>query len=97
MEEAKGVVVDCRATAQGAFTSVVGGSEGVVVRQYDISKTGNHWLESVQWTGSDQWVLVKDVSNSGKHRCYVSHSDGSRKPAIMEYGRCACEVEVEVE
>ncbi len=63
------IYVECRQTGSGAYTSV----DGKVVQS---SKTGNHWVEKVVLQPGKK-IPVVDVSNSGKHRCYLLSIDES--------------------
>lgn len=54
-------VLECRDTGMGAYTSM-GGEE------FNISRSGRHWSEVVELAPGES-VNIKDISNSGKHRC----------------------------
>jgi hypothetical protein len=71
------VTIDCRDTGHGALTYCAVW-EGAEVRQHSASKSGNHWRETVSLK-PDGWVKVIDISNSGKHNCYILRGDGTRE------------------
>ena len=55
-----------RSTKMGAHTAVVPVEGDIKIKEYNFSRTGNHWNISVQGDGI---VDVIDISNSGKHHC----------------------------
>ena len=55
-----------RSTGMGAYTKVFPFEGDVDVKEFNFSKTGNHWNILVEGTGV---IDVVDISNSGKHRC----------------------------
>ena len=57
-----------RATGRGAYTSAGG-------RQFEVSRSGNHWREVVDAEVGGRIYLV-DISNSGKHDCRVLEVQG---------------------
>ena len=61
------VYLDCRSTGRGAYTAFHRSWEPEV---FDCSKSGNHWQEVVDVEPGDM-IAVHDISNSGKHNCYV--------------------------
>ena len=67
--------IDCRRTGEGATTFTVK-NPAIKITRYCESKTGNHWLENVEGKEGSQFS-VKDISNSGKHRCFVCIIDTS--------------------
>jgi len=66
-----------RSTGMGAYTSmrvkkVLKGEARV--KRYNYSRTGNHWEEALLVKpDTEAIVYVTDISNSGKHYCYVLH------------------------
>jgi hypothetical protein len=62
-------VIECRATGRGASTHARVLREPATVREFNRSRSGNHWSEEVT-VGEGGLVFVKDISNSGKHSCY---------------------------
>ena len=81
-------VIDCRKTRFGADTTVVYGYR-VEVKKFNQSASGHHWKESITWLTPGAYVLVRDISNTGKHGCYYLDADGSRKSA-WEVDHCDC-------
>lgn len=65
----KTVYIGCRRTGRGAYTT----AHGEVVER---SGTGNHWTEKVVLSPGGK-VPVTDISNTGKHRCYMLSIDES--------------------
>lgn len=61
------VIVECRETRKGAFTSVTEHDIEVTVEQFDTSGTGRHWKERVTGPVGAQY-FVTDITNSGKDR-----------------------------
>lgn len=58
------IILEGRRTGQGAYTSCQSGV------RFGYSKTGNHWQEKITLEEGES-TLVVDISNSGKHNCYV--------------------------
>jgi hypothetical protein len=71
------ITIRCRSTGAGAYTYVIH-NRCIKVTAYDHSKTGNHWLESVEGQDGARFG-VKDVSNSGKHNCWIGIIDSKQK------------------
>lgn len=69
-------ILDCRSTGKGAFTDVVNASEGIIIREFDRSRTGNHWKKEIEFSSNEDAVEIHDISNSGKHSCYLLFGDG---------------------
>jgi hypothetical protein len=84
-------IIKCRRTGMGALTHVVDYSDGVEVREFAHSRTGNHWSEEITFPSPDSWVLVKDISNSGKHSCYRLYGDGRYKTVCSPHEPPQCE------
>jgi len=78
----------CRDTGYGAETSlyITYCQKGhAKVRRYNVSKTGNHWEEellvSPDFTGI---VALKDISNTGKHRCMLFYIHDGKVTSITQ-------------
>jgi len=61
------IILDCRNTGRGAYTAF---AREHCAKVFDRSRTGNHWKEVVEAEPGDR-LFVHDISNSGKHNCYV--------------------------
>jgi len=80
-----------RSTGMGAVTHLIvlrseRGKAKVV--QFNVSRSGNHWEEKLYITDDFSGeVALKDVSNSGKHRCvlYV-FENGKIKETVQPEG-----------
>ena len=57
------VTINCRRTGAGAFTTAH-------CPRVNISGTGKHWQEQQQLAPTDQPLLVVNITNSGKHKCF---------------------------
>lgn len=62
-------LIECRSTGRGARTYAMVLREPATVREFNHSRTGNHWSEEIT-VGDGGLVFVRDISNSGKHSCY---------------------------
>lgn len=72
------MILNCRATGRGAYTSAEIITPPVEIRKFDESRTGNHWKEEIV-IGEGGIVFVHDISNAGKHNCYFIF-EGSNIP-----------------
>ncbi len=94
------MIIDCRSTGMGARTFARPMTDGISIRQFGWSGTGNHWREEITGTGM---MVIIDVSNSGRHYCrLVETADGrerrewlSAQQAAREGGPCPCELQPE--
>lgn len=77
-------VIECRKTTAGASTRVIRHSPGVTVFQYGFSRSRSTWKESI-FFGAEKsaWVEIQDVSNSGKHSCFILKLDGTTFPSCV--------------
>ena len=67
-------ILECRSTGKGAQTEACILSGSASIRIFDLSLTGNHWKEEITWEddgSSNIIIFVTDISNSGKHNCYL--------------------------
>ena len=93
-----------RSTGQGAYTShaVWSFRQGKFLSpRRESSRTGNHWEDTYRLLPGRYGLVVKDVSNSGKHRCAIEvlvvREDGwsvepfkGRPPLEMLEAACWC-------
>jgi len=85
----KNYLISCRRTKMGASTRTVVLREPAEVRAFNTSRTGRHWEEEVV-LGEGGVVFVEDISNSGKHRCYVLGACRSLEEAEEQFGDLPC-------
>jgi hypothetical protein len=93
-------IIECRATGQGAHTAPVWAENphaedfqwADYVTDFDHSKSGNHWRSRITLPNADAFVVVRDVSNSRKHRCYRRYGDGRVEDVYREGEPPACEM-----
>lgn len=78
--------IDCRATGRGASTTVVEEANARIIKQNE-SESENHWEELIIFFSEDAYVIVEDISNTGKHRCFKLTATGERTPHSC--GECA--------
>lgn len=57
------VTINCRRTGSGAYTTAN-------CPKVNSSRTGNHWQEQQQLAPTDHPLLVVNITNSGKHKCF---------------------------
>jgi len=83
-------VIECRRTGCGAVTRVAAYSDGVEVRVFARSRTGNHWKEEIIFSAPEDWALIRDISNSGKHSCFLLYGDGHTETVCSPYEPPQC-------
>lgn len=69
-------ILDCRMTRAGAYTAPANATEGVTIQEFDHSRSGNHWKVKISFQNETDCVEIRDISNSGKHSCYLIYGDG---------------------
>jgi hypothetical protein len=85
--------IEGRSTRKGALTEAVAIGGDVSIREISRSRTGRHWEDEVE-LGDDGVVFVTDISNSGKHSCFVMCGN-ALEPLSLEgfeslYGELPC-------
>jgi len=86
-ENKEKTIINCRKTGNGASTTVVEEFDSSI-RILNRSKSGNHWDEEVTFMSNDAYVIVQDISNSQKHRCYKLCADGTTISASCREDDC---------
>lgn len=82
--------IEGKRTAKGAQRSVMY-CHGVETTVQNMSHTGNHWDEIVTGSG---FILVRDVSNRGKHYCYLACIiNNEEQHRVRKDDYCVCELE----
>jgi len=90
------VIVSCRHTGMGARTHTEVLREPVEIRVFNRSRRGNHWEEEVS-IGEGGIAFVVDISNSGKHRCYLLGTSMSLEEAEEQFGELPLDLEPDKE
>ncbi len=85
VRELEEVVLSCRSTGMGAYTSAVVLHNASKI-EWSAGRT--HWKEKITFHGEDGAVLVVDISNRGNHTCYVLLADGTQISVCREEPRC---------
>ena len=70
------IVMEGRRTGKGAYTQTVIFSirqkKEIQPHKVEHSRTGNHWTNTWFLFPGKYILSKKDISNSGKHNCYIS-------------------------
>lgn len=83
--------IEGKRTTKGAERRVVFFSKGVGVSAENHSESGRHWDEIVTGSG---FILVRDVSNTGKHYCYLACiSNNEEQHRVKKDDYCVCILE----
>jgi len=83
------ITISCRSTGMGARTYAEVLRQPVEIVEFNRSRRGNHWEEEIS-IGEGGVAFVVDISNSGKHRCYVLGACRSLEEAEKEFGELPC-------
>lgn len=86
------VIIEGRHTDHGASTTIVAWTNDVEVKIDNVSGSGKHWEETAVGP-EDGLIVVQDISNSGKHNCYIQQMSGHRvNVSLPEGASCVCEL-----